>query len=129
MTAISPLQYIHKKGIFGDHHKQNESDLLNISEVKNLTLFQIVQYKKSNISLNDLKIARLEFPLQNLKITSNEDTRILNIAPKTWLLASSNQSIEKEINKNCNKENFAITDVSHSRAVMQIKGLKFSEEL
>ena len=34
MTAITPLEFVHKKGIFGDHHKKNETDLLNISEVK-----------------------------------------------------------------------------------------------
>ena len=28
MTAISPLQLIHKKGLFGDHHRLNEKDLL-----------------------------------------------------------------------------------------------------
>ena len=38
MTAISPLQSIHKKGLFGDHHKKNESDLLNILESKNLNI-------------------------------------------------------------------------------------------
>ena len=41
MTAISPLQSIHKKGLFGDHHKKNESDLIEISEVKNLTYYSI----------------------------------------------------------------------------------------
>ena len=44
MTAITPLESIHKKGIFGDHHKKNEKDLLQISEVKDLSIFQIVQY-------------------------------------------------------------------------------------
>ena len=28
MTAITPLESIHKKGLFGDHHKKNESDLI-----------------------------------------------------------------------------------------------------
>ena len=45
MTAITPLEFIHKKGLFGDHHKKNENDLLKISEVKDLTIVQIVQYK------------------------------------------------------------------------------------
>ena len=50
MTGITPLALIHKKGIFGDHQKKNESDLLKISEVKNLVVIQIVQYKKSKIN-------------------------------------------------------------------------------
>ena len=55
MTAISPLQSIHKKGLFGDHHKKNERDLLNISEVKDLTIVQIVQYKRSKVQLNSVQ--------------------------------------------------------------------------
>ena len=46
MTAISPLESIHKKGLFGDHHKKNENDLLKISEERNLMIIQIVQYKR-----------------------------------------------------------------------------------
>ena len=68
MTAISPLQSIHKKGLFGDHHKKNERDLLNISEVKDLMIIQIAQYKKSKIQLNSIQIDGLEFPLQNSKV-------------------------------------------------------------
>ena len=49
MTAISPLQSIHKKGIFGDHQKKDETDLLQISEVKDLAIVQLVQYKKTQI--------------------------------------------------------------------------------
>ena len=69
MTAISPLEYVHKKGLFGDHHKKNENDLLIINEVKNLSIIQIVQYKKSKYNLSDIKIDDLKLPLQNLKVS------------------------------------------------------------
>lgn len=129
MTAISPLQSIHKKGIFGDHQKKNESDLLNISEVKDLTIFQIVQYKKSKVQLNSIQIDGLEFSLQNSKVSSNKETRILWNAPSTWLVISRKENIDKTIEEKCKNENFAITDISHSRAVIQIKGIQAKEIL
>ena len=129
MTAISPLQSIHKKGIFGDHQKKKESDLLNISEVKDLTIIQIVQYKKSKIQLNSIQIDGLEFPLQNSKVLSNKETRILWSAPNTWLVISRKENIAEIIKETCNSENFAVTDISHSRAVIQIKGLQAKEIL
>ena len=129
MTAISPLQSIHKKGIFGDHQKKKESDLLNISEVKDLRIIQIVQYKKSKIQLNSIQIDGLEFPLQNSKVLSNKETRILWSAPSTWLVISRKENIEETIKEHCNSENFGITNISHSRAVIQIKGLQAKEIL
>jgi len=129
MTAISPLQTIHKKGLFGDHHKTNEKDLLNISEVKDLIILQIVKYKNSQIKLEDIKIDNLEFPLQNLKVTSNKNTRILWSAPDTWVIISTKIDIIKIIEKQCNYKYFAITDISHSRAVIQIKGIQSIEIL
>lgn len=129
MTAISPLQPIHKKGIFGDHQKKNESDLLNISEVKGLTIVQIVQYKNSKVQLNSIQIDGLEFPLQNAKVSSNKETRILWSAPSTWLVISRKENIDKTIEEKCKNENFAITDISHSRAVIQIKGAQAKEIL
>ena len=129
MTAISPLQSIHKKGIFGDHQKKNESDLLNISEVKDLTIVQIVQYKKSKVQLNSIQIDGLEFPLQNSKVSSNKETRILWNAPSTWLVISRKENIDKAIEEKCKNENFAITDISHSRAVIRIKGIQAKEIL
>ncbi len=129
MTAISPLQSIHKKGLFGDHHKKNEKDLSNISEVKDLYIFQIVKYKNSQIKLADVKIDGLEFPYQNLKVSSNNDTRILWSAPDTWIIASTKEDIEKIIQEKCNNKYFALTDISHSRAVIQIKGSQAIEIL
>jgi len=129
MTAISPLQSIHKKGIFGDHQKKKESDLLNILEVKDLRIIQIVQYKKSKIQLSSIQIDGLEFPLQNSKVLSNKETRILWSAPSTWLVISRKENIEETIKEHCNSENFGITNISHSRAVIQIKGSQAKEIL
>ena len=129
MTAISPLQSIHKKGLFGNHHKKNERDLLNISEVKDLTIVQIVQYKRSKVQLNSVQIDGLEFPLQNSKVSSNKKTRILWSAPNTWLVISGKENIIEIIKETCNSENFAVTDISHSRAVIQIKGIQAKEIL
>ena len=129
MTAITPLESIHKKGIFGDHQKKDENELLQISEAKGLSIVQVVQYKKSQIQLNNIKIDELEFPNENSKVTTNNKTRILWNAPKTWLIISSKENIIDIIKGKCSEENFAITDISHSRAVIQIKGAQAREVL
>ena len=129
MTAITSLEFVHKKGIFGNHHKKNQADLLKISEVKNLIIIQLVQYKKSKVNINDIRIRNLELPIENSKVTSNIDTRILWNAPRTWLIVSNQESIIDDIIKNCKETDFAITDISHSRAVIQIKGLQSREVL
>ena len=129
MTAITPLESIHKKGIFGDHHKKNESDLLEISEVKHLRVIQVVQYKRSKIQLSTIQIDDLKLPIENSKVVSNKETRILWNAPKTWLVISNKANIVEAIKEKCNSENFALTDISHSRAVIKIKGLQAKEIL
>ena len=129
MTAITPLEFIHKKGIYGDHHKKNESDLLKVSEIKNLIIIQIVQYKRSKININDVKIENLEIPTQSSNVNSNKETRILWSGPRTWLIMSSRENIIETIKKSCKETDFAITDISHSRAVIQIKGQQAREVL
>jgi len=129
MTAISPLQSIHKKGIFGDHQKKNESDLLHILEVKYLTIVQIVHYKKSKVKLNNIQIDGLELPLQNSKVFLNKETRVLWSAPNIWLVISRKENIIETIKEKCDSNNFAVTDISHSRAVIQIKGFQAKEIL
>jgi len=129
MTAITPLEFIHKKGIFGDHHKINESDLLKILEIKNLSIIQVVQYKKSKINISDTKIENLEIPTQSSSVRSNKDTRILWSGPRTWLILSSKDNIIEEIEKNFKETDFAITDISHSRAIIQIQGMYAKEVL
>ena len=129
MTAITPLEFIHKKGVFGDHHKQNEIDLLKISEVKNLSIIQIVHYKKSKLNIEDIKIDDLKLPTQSPRVSSNNKIRILWNAPKTWLILSNKEDIKNIINESCSEKDFAVTDISHSRAVIQIKGLQAREVL
>ena len=129
MTAITPLESIHKKGIFGDHQKKDENELLQISEAKGLSIVQVVLYKKSQIQLNNIKIDDLEFPKENSKVTTNNKTRVLWNAPKTWLIISDKENIIDIIKEKCSEENFAITDISHSRTVIQIKGAQAREVL
>jgi|TARA_B110000263_G_C15185527_1_gene453612 sarcosine oxidase subunit gamma len=129
MTAITPLEFVHKKGLFGDHHKKDERDLLNISEVKGLTIIQIVQYKRSEVQLNSIRIDGLEFDSQSPKVSSNKETRILWSGPNTWLVISRKENIIEIIKEKCNSANFAVTDISHSRAVIKIKGLQAKEVL
>ena len=129
MTAITPLESIHKKGLFGDHHEKNENDLLKISEVRDLTIVHIVQYKRSKVQLRSIQIDGLEFSLQSPKVSSNKETRILWSAPSTWLVISRKENIVEIIKEKCSSDNFAITDISHSRAIIQIKGLQAKDIL
>ena len=129
MIAVTSLEHIHKKGRFGNYQKQSGKNLLQISEVKNLAIIQLVQYKKSKIQPNTIKLEDLELPIDNPKVTANKETRILWSAPRTWLIISSKKNIISNIKDKCDHENFAVTDISHSRAVIQIKGLQAKEVL
>ncbi len=129
MTAVTPLQFVHKKGLFGDHHKKNESDLLRISEIKNLTIIQLVQYKKSKINIKDIKIENLQAPELSSGVNSNKETRILWSAPRTWLILSAKENIIKAVKKNFKETDFAITDISHSRTIIKLQGIQAKEVL
>jgi heterotetrameric sarcosine oxidase gamma subunit len=129
MTAITPLESVHKKGLFGDHHKKNEKDLLTISEIENLSIIQIVKFKNSKINIKTIKIDGLEFPLENSNVTCDHKTRILSTGPNTWLVMSKKEDIVNFIKQECRIEDFALTDISHSRAIIQIVGLQAREVL
>ena len=43
MKLASPLSEIHKLGLYGDYDGKNQEDLIKISEVTNLSIFQVVQ--------------------------------------------------------------------------------------
>ena len=129
MTAISPLQDIHKKGLFGDHHKKNESDLINIREIKNLTIVQIVQYKSSNLSFDNMQIDGLNLRDNPSSVICNDHTRILWNGPRNWLLVSKKKDILNEIEQKFNDNEFAVTDISHSKAIIEIEGKEAKEVL
>ena len=128
-VTVTSLEHIHKKGRFGNYHKKDIKSLLQISEVKNLKIIQLVQYKKSKIQPSTIKIGDLDLPLESPKVTMNKETRVLWNAPRTWLIISSKKNIVSSIKDKCDNENFAVTDISHSRAVIQIKGLQAKEVL
>ena len=128
MTQISPLNFVHKVGKFGDHDKKSEKDLLKVSEVKGLLIFQIAQYKNSNFDSSKIKLDGLSLP-SSLNSTSNSNTRILWFGPNCWLVFSSNLDlIEKEKNQ-FNDTDFAITDISHSRTIIELEGSLVTEVL
>jgi len=129
MSSISALSNVHLNGQFGDYKNKNEKDLLKISEVKNLLIVQIVQYKSSSVSLENLKIDNLSFEDESLSVSNNNNTRILWNAPKNWLLVSTKFELVDEINEKFDQMNFAITDLSHSRAIIELEGVQSKEVL
>ena len=129
MTSVSVLTNVHFKGLFGDHEGKNEKDLLNLSENKNLLIIQIVKYKNSSTSINDIKIDNLNLKNETLNISSNNDTRILWNGPNNWLLVSTKKELLKEIIEKFDETNFAVTNLSHSRAIIELEGENAKEVL
>jgi heterotetrameric sarcosine oxidase gamma subunit len=129
MTLISALENVHFKGLFGDYGNKNEKDLLKISENKNLLIIQIVQYKNSSTSLDSLKIDDLNLKNEAINVTNNNDTRILWNGPNNWLLVSNKKNLLKEIVEKFDENNFAITNLSHSRAIIELDGKHAKEVL
>tara|TARA_X000000368_G_scaffold367476_1_gene314842 strand:+ start:233 stop:817 length:585 start_codon:yes stop_codon:yes gene_type:complete len=128
MTNTSPLNFVHKVGKFGNNDKKSQNNILKVSEISGLLIFQITQYKKSSFDVSKIRLDGLSFP-SSLKSTSNSNTRILWIGPNNWLVFSSVLDLlEKEKNK-FNEAEFAITDISHSRTIIELEGNLVNEVL
>jgi len=129
MTSISALNHIHKTGLFGNHESKNEENLLKVSEIKKMLIVQIVQYKNSTVSIDNIDIDSLKLKNEPLNVVNNNDTRILWNGPKNWLLVSTKKDLLKNISDVLKETDFAVTDLSHSRAIIEIEGNEVKEVL
>ena len=129
MTSVSALNNVHKSGLFGNYENKNEKNLIKVSEIKNLLIVQIVQYKNSKILLEDLNIDNLKLKNEPLTVVCNKDTRILWNGPNNWLLVSTKKDLLKSITETFKDSDFAVTDLSHSRAIIEIEGQEIKEVL
>mgnify|MGYP006088172095 CR=1 FL=1 len=129
MTSISALESVHIKGFFGDYEGKNKKNLLRLSETKNLLIIQIVKYKDSTISMDSIKIDNLNLENKTLNVNNNNNTRILWNAPNCWFLVSTKKELLQEIIEKFDEINFAITNLSHSRAIIELQGENAKEVL
>lgn len=129
MSLVSALANVHSTGQFGDHESKDENNLLRISEIKNLLIVQIVKYKNSKVSFENIDIDGLKLKDKPLSVINNKDTRILWNGPQNWLLVSTKKDLLKNISQNLNETDFAVTDLSHSKAIIEIEGQDVKEVL
>ena len=122
MILISAISNVHTKGQFGDYEGKNKNEILKISEIKNLLIVQIVQYKNCSVSFEDMDIDGLKLKNEPLTVVFNDTTRIMWNGPKNWFLVSTKKDLIKDITDKFKDTDFAVTDLSHSRAIIEIEG-------
>ena len=119
MNSISSLKNVHKLGLFGDHNDKNENQIIKIKEIKNINLFQVVKYKNTEKNISNFKMDGLNLPNAG-KTSNNSATRIIWMGPDNWFVFSS-KDISEDLN-NFKETDFAITDLSHSRSIIELEG-------
>ena len=129
MTIISALQNVHVEGSFGNFENKPENELLKIKELKNLLIVQVVQYKNSSIKIEDINFNNLKFVNLAQTVVSNENIRVLWNSPNNWLLVSHKKELINEIDNSFSENDFAVTDLSHSKATIELEGSYVKEVL
>ena len=128
MTSISPLNSVHLAGDHGNFKNKNADEIINIKELTNFKIFQIVKFKKNKKNIENYKLSGLNFP-NKLRVSENNDVRILWIGPNNWLALSGTSSLSEVIAKSLANDEFAITDLSHSKAIIELSGKNVKEVL
>ena len=129
MSTISALANVHSVGQFGDYENKNDNELLKISEIKDLLIVQIVQYKNSSISIENINVDGLNLKDEPLNVANNSETIILWNGPKNWFLISTKKDLLKTILETFKNTDFAVTDLSQSRAIIELEGQEAIEVL
>ena len=122
MSSISALANFHLTGQYGDYEGKNENNLLKISEIKNLLIVQIVQYKNSSVSFEGIDIDGLKLKNEPLTVVFNETTRIMWNGPNNWFLVTTKKDLIKNVVDKFKDTDFAVTDLSHSKAIIEVEG-------
>ena len=77
----------------------------------------------------NLRVKTSKFIDETYSVSNKENTRILWNAPKSWFLVSKKSELIKEIEEKFDEMNFAITDLSHSKAIIELEGNQVKEVL
>ena len=64
-----------------------------------------------------------------MNVSNNNETRILWNGPKNWFLVSTKKDLFNNITQIFKETDFAVTDISHSRAIIEIEGQEVKEVL
>ncbi len=124
MKNISSLNNVYIQGNFGDY--EGKKDVLKIKEIKNIFICQISKYKSFSSNESKPQVDKLDLP-NNLKCNFNSSTRILWMGPQNYLVTSTKLNLMKDILNDFKDKDFAVTDLSHSRTIIEINGNKSKE--